>query len=83
MSEDERFTQVAYHKWAKVGELFRSLTKNERMSESLILLSESLIHSYFSKKQVISSEFRIPNPVSNICAEQASGSKNTTIGGMV
>ena len=42
------------------------------MSESLILLSESLIHSYFSKKQVISSEFRIPNPVSNICAEQAS-----------
>ena len=36
-----------------VSELLRSLTKNERMSESLIFLSESLICSFLGKKRVI------------------------------
>ena len=34
------------------------LTKNERMSESLIYLSESLICSFLDKKQAIRSEIK-------------------------
>ena len=33
-----------------MNDSLRSLTKNERMSESLIVLSKSLIHSFFLKK---------------------------------
>ena len=43
VAHHERFAQVVQRKWAIVSELLRSLTKNERMSESLIFLSESLI----------------------------------------
>ena len=39
-----------------VSELLRSLTKNERMSKSLIFLSELLIRSFFRLKQAIRSE---------------------------
>ena len=44
--------------WAFVSESLRSLTKNERMSESLIFLSELLIHSFLDKKRAIRSENR-------------------------
>ena len=44
-----------------VSELLISLTKNERMSESLIFLSESLIRSFFDKKQAIRSEIKYAN----------------------
>ena len=43
MSDHEQFAQVAQMKWAIMIESLRSLTKNERMSESLVFLSESLI----------------------------------------
>ena len=43
MSDHERFAHIAQRKWAIVSESLRSLTKNERLSESLIFLSESLI----------------------------------------
>ena len=36
---------------SNVSELLRSLTKNERMSESLVFLSELLIHSFFHKNE--------------------------------
>ena len=39
-----------------VSELLRSLTKNERMSKSLIFLGELLIRSFFRLKQAIRSE---------------------------
>ena len=47
-----------------VSESLILLTKNERMSESLIFLSESLICSFFDKKQAIRSEIKwaIPSP---------------------
>ena len=44
-----------------MSESLRSLTKNERMSESLVLLSESLICSFFRYKQAIHSENRWAN----------------------
>ena len=56
MSDHERFAQVARRKWAIVSELLRSLTKNERMSQSVVFLSESLIHSFLGKKRAIRSE---------------------------
>ena len=34
-----------------VSESLRLLTKNERMSESLVFLSELLIHSFFRKNE--------------------------------
>ena len=50
---NERLAQVTQRKWAIVSESLRSLTKNERMSESLIFLSESLISSFVGKKRAI------------------------------
>ena len=44
-----------------VSKLLISLIKNERMSESLIFLSESLIHSFFDKKWAIRSEIKWAN----------------------
>ena len=44
-----------------VSESLRSLTKNERMSESLIFLSKSLIRSFLDKKQAIRSEIKWAN----------------------
>ena len=41
-----------------VSESLRSLTKNERMSELLIFLRESLIRSFLDKKQAICSEIK-------------------------
>ena len=41
-----------------VSKSLRSLTKNERMSESLVFLSESLIRSFLGKKRAIRSENR-------------------------
>ena len=50
MSDHERFAQVAHQKWATMRESLRLFTKNERMSESLVFLSESPIRSFFRKK---------------------------------
>ena len=61
MSNHERFAQVAQRKWAIVSESLRSLTKIERMSESLIFLSESLIRSFLDKKQAIPWEIKWAN----------------------
>ena len=44
-----------------VSESLRSLTKNERMSESLIFLSELLIRSFLDKKRAIRSETKWAN----------------------
>ena len=44
-----------------VSESLILLTKNERMSESLILLRESLIRSFLDKKQVIRLEIKWAN----------------------
>ena len=44
-----------------VSESLRSLTKNERMSESLIFLSKSLIRSFLDKKLAIRSEIKWAN----------------------
>ena len=44
-----------------VSESLISLTKNDRMSESLIFLSESLISSFFDKKQAIRLEIKWAN----------------------
>ena len=52
-----------------VSESLISLTKNERMSESLIFLSESLMRSFFDKKWSIRSEIKWANsqPWCNSC----------------
>ena len=50
MRDHEQFAQAAQRKWAIVSESLRSLTKNKRMSESLIFLSESFIRSFLDKK---------------------------------
>ena len=68
MSDHERFAQVAQRKWAIVSESLRSLTKNERMNESLIFLSESLICSFLDKKRSIRSEIKWAN--SQPCVRQ-------------
>ena len=52
----ERIAQVAHDKNERPLESLRLLSKNERMSKSLIYLSESLISSFFSKKKLIRSE---------------------------
>ena len=46
---------------SNVSELLRSLTKNERMSESLVFLSKVLICSFFRKKRAICAENRSAN----------------------
>ena len=51
MSHHERFAQIAQRKWAIVSESLRSLTNNERMSESLIFLSKSLIRLFRTKNE--------------------------------
>ena len=56
MSDYERFAQVAHQKWATMSESLKSLTKNERMRESLIFLSKLLIRLFFGKKRAIRSE---------------------------
>ena len=46
LTKNERpwaFAQVAHQKWVTMSESLRLLTKNEQMSELLIILSESLI----------------------------------------
>ena len=63
----ERIAQVARQKWAAMSELLTLLTKNERMSELLVLLSKSLIHSFFCKKKVIRSE-KLRKPMSKFPA---------------
>ena len=57
ISDHKRFAQVAHQKRATMSQLLRLLTKNERMSESLVFLSESLIRSFFPKKRAIRSFF--------------------------
>ena len=57
MSIHERFAKVAQRKWAIVSELLRSLTKNERMSESFIFLCANRSFAHFwAKKRAIRSE---------------------------
>ena len=46
----ERIDQVDHQKRTTMSESFRWLTKNERMSESLIFFSKSLIRWFFRKK---------------------------------
>ena len=41
--------QVTHQKWVTMSDSLRLLTKNERMSELLVFLSESLICSFFRK----------------------------------
>ena len=50
---------------SNVSEALSSLTKNERMSELLVFLSESLILSFFRKNEGFAQKTNelIPNPV--------------------
>ena len=57
----EQIAQVTHQKWATMSKLLRSLTKYEQISESLIFLSKSLIHSLFRKKLGIRIENRWVN----------------------
>ena len=57
----EQIDQVAHQKWVTMSVSLRSLNKNERMSESLIFLSESLICSFLDKKRAICSEVKWAN----------------------
>ena len=61
MSNHERFAQVAQRKWAIVSKSLRWLTKNERISKSLVFWSESLICSFSGKKRAICLENRWAN----------------------
>ena len=61
MSNHEKFAQVAQRKWAIVSKSLRLLTKNKRMSESLIFLCKSLIRSFLGKKLAICLENRWAN----------------------
>ena len=61
VSDHEQFAQFAQRKWAIVSESLRSLTKIERMSDSLIIFSESLFHSFLDKKRGICSEIKWAN----------------------
>ena len=65
-----------------VSELLSLITKNERMSESLVFLSESLIHSFFGQKTSDSlgkqmSEF--PAPVDTVHLSNCSYNYNSWI----
>ena len=53
----EQIAQVAHQKWVTMSDLFRSLTKNERIAVKFFF-SKSLIRLFFSKKRVICSENR-------------------------
>ena len=72
----EQISHFAHQKWATMSDLIRSgcseemsnvseslvsLTKNEQMSELLIVLSELLIRSFLDKKRVIHSEIKWAN----------------------
>ena len=57
----ERIPQVAYQKWATMSNSLRLLTKNERMSELHIFLSESLIRSFSDKKRANRLEIKLAN----------------------
>ena len=60
----EWIAQVAHQNWATMSNSLtwlRSLTKNERMSESLVFLSKSLIRSFLGKKRAIGLENRWAN----------------------
>ena len=46
LKSNEGFAQVAQRKWAVMSKSLRLLTKNELMSELLILLSELLTCSF-------------------------------------
>ena len=46
----EQIPQVAHQKWATVSESLRSLTKNERMSESLVFFEQIAYALIFSQK---------------------------------
>ena len=48
-------------KWAIVSESLRSVTKNDRMSESLIFLSQSLIRLFLDKNGAICLEIKWAN----------------------
>ena len=61
MSDYEWFAQIAQRKWGIVRESLRSLTKNKRMRESLIFLSESLIFSFLDNKRAIHLEIKWAN----------------------
>ena len=50
------YTRLKNKNFEKMSKLLRLLTKNERMSESFIFLSESLIRSFFGQKRAIRSE---------------------------
>ena len=62
MSDHERFAQVAHQKWATMSESLRSLTKNDRMSKSLVFLSESLIRSFLNEQFAQKTDERILSP---------------------
>ena len=65
MSDHNWLAQVAHQKWVTMSELLRLLTKDEQMSELLVLLSKPLIRSFFRKKLVIRSENRWVFPALN------------------
>ena len=56
MSDCERIAQVAHVKNVTVSDSLRLLMINERMSESLVFLSKSLIGSFAHKKRAICSK---------------------------
>ena len=51
-----RYSLIPSFLMSDVNESLRLLTKNERMSESLVFFNESLICSFFRKKRAIRSE---------------------------
>ena len=57
----EWIAHFAHQKWATMSDSLRSLTKNERMSESLIFLSELLICSFLDKNRAIRWEIKWAN----------------------
>ena len=57
----EQIAQVAHQKWVTTSDLLKSLTKNERMSKSLVFLSELLICLFIRKQRAIRSENRWAN----------------------
>ena len=62
MSNHEQFAQVAQKKISDVSDSLISLTKNERMSASLIFLSESLIRSFLEKNKRFARKSNEPIP---------------------
>ena len=57
----EQIAQVAHQNKLNMSDSLQSLNKNERMSESIIFLSESLILSFLDKKRAICSEIKWAN----------------------